>query len=333
MDRIVCFGEILLRLSPVNFEKFIQTNEFKIIYGGSEANVAVSLACFGKNASFVTKLPNNDIGQAAINDLRRYGVDTDYIRRGGSRIGIYYCEKGADPRPLKVIYDRAHSAISEAERYDFNWEKIMDNARWFHFSGITPAIGDNTTKITMDAILAAKKAGATISVDLNYRKKLWKPEKAKKVMMELVKHCDVVIGAIDDMENVFGMEIDSEDEKDLKSAAKKLLSEFNLKCIAIPLRKSINTSEVKWSAELYDGVNFYKSKNYVSKVVDKIGAGDAFGAGIIYGLTSGYDMQKTLEFAAAASCLKHTVIGDVNLVTVSEVEQLMTSTSTDKLER
>lgn len=334
MKKIVCFGEILLRLSPVNFKRLTQTQKFEAIYGGSEANVAIALSEYGKNTSFVTKLPDNEIGQAAINSLRQYGVYTGDIIRAGDRIGIYFYEKGVDPRPSKVIYDRAHSAISEAERGDFDWAKIMENAGWFHFSGITPALSDNAAEITMDAVLAAKKAGAVVSVDLNYRKKLWGVEKANKVMTRLVKHCDVVIGALEDMENIFdiGTGIDDRDDEKMVCVLRKLMSQFNLKCIAVPMRESINGNEIRWHSVLYDG-KYYKSKNYISSVVDKIGAGDAFGAGIIYGLDSGYDMEETLRFATASSCLKHTIEGDANHITFKEVEDFIASSHTVKLER
>ncbi len=335
MKKIVCFGEILLRLSPADFKRLIQSEQFEATYGGSEANVAVALSEYGKSTSFVTKLPDNEIGQTAVNSLRRYGVNTSNIVRGGERIGIYFYERGADPRPSRVIYDRAHSSISDAERSDFDWTKIMKDAEWFHFSGITPALSDNAAEITMDAVLAAKKAGATVSVDLNYRKKLWKIEKANKVMSNLVKHCDVVIGAIEDMKNTFDIAagLEDEDDKNLINVMQSLMSQFDLKCIAVPMRKTINGGEISWHSVLYDGSNCYKSKNYTSRVVDRIGAGDAFGAGIIYGLGSGYDMKQTLEYATASSCLKHTIEGDFNNITVKEVEDFMAAGSSDNLER
>jgi len=340
MGKIVTFGEIMLRLQPAGYGRFVQANSFEVVYGGGEANVAVSLANFGKDAYFVTKLPKHEIGQAAVNELRRYGVNTKYIVRGGERIGIYFCEKGASQRPSKVIYDRAHSAIAEAKREDFNWDEIMEGTEWFHFTGITPALGDNVAEITRDAIDAAKRAGATISVDLNYRKKLWSTEKAGKVMGDLVKDCDVVIANEEDAEKVFGIKASGSDviggtlsDEGYKEVASQLLERFNLKCVAITLRESLSASDNNWSAMLYDGKEFYKSRKYNIRIVDRVGGGDSFGAGLIYGLTSGFDMQKALEFAVAASCLKHTIEGDTNHVSVAEVETLMSGDASGRVQR
>jgi 2-dehydro-3-deoxygluconokinase len=340
MGKIVTFGEIMLRLAPIGYERFVQANSFGVVYGGGEANVAVSLANYGKDAYFVTKLPKHDIGQAALNELRRYGVNTEYIVRGGDRLGIYFCEKGASQRPSKVIYDRAHSAIAEAKREDFDWDKIMKDAQWFHFTGITPALGDNVADITMDAVLAAKKAGATVSVDINYRKKLWSTEKAGKVMGKLIKHCDVVIGNEEDAEKVFGIKAKGTDvssgklnDSGYKEVASELISRFNLKCAAITLRESLSASDNNWSAMLYDGSNFYKSKKYKVHIVDRVGGGDSFGAGLIYGMTSGLGMQDALEFATAASCLKHSIEGDANHVSVDEVKNLMNGDASGRVQR
>ncbi len=340
MVKFVSFGEILLRLAPTGYERFVQAKEFGAVYGGGEANIAVSLSNFGINSSFVTKLPTHEIGQAAVNELRRYGVNTKSIVRGGERVGIYFCEKGASQRPSKVIYDRAHSSIAEAKREDFDWDKIMENADWFHFTGITPALGDNVAEITMDAILAAKKAGAMVSVDLNYRKKLWTSEKAGNVMSELVKHCDVVIANEEDAEKVFGIKADNTDivggslnDKGYQKVAAELISRFGLKYAAITLRESISASDNNWSAILSDGKTLYKSKKYNIHIVDRVGGGDSFGAGLIYGLTSGFDLQKSLEFAVAASCLKHTIEGDANHVSVSEVEALMGGDGSGRVQR
>lgn len=340
MGKIVTFGEIMLRLAPIGYERFVQADSFGVVYGGGEANVAVSLANYGEDAYFVTKLPKHDIGQAALNELRRYGVNTGYITRGGDRLGIYFCEKGASQRPSKVIYDRAHSAIAEAKREDFDWDKIMKDAQWFHFTGITPALGDNVADITMDAVLAAKKAGATVSVDINYRKKLWSTEKAGKVMGELIKHCDVVIGNEEDAEKVFGIKAKGTDvasgklnDSGYKEVASELISRFNLKCAAITLRESLSASDNNWSAMLYDGSNFYKSKKYKVHIVDRVGGGDSFGAGLIYGMTSDLNMQDALEFATAASCLKHSIEGDANHVTVDEVKNLMNGDASGRVQR
>lgn len=341
MKKVVTFGEIMLRLAPIGYERFVQSKEFGAVYGGGEANVAMSLGEYGMNACFVTKLPKHEIGQAAVNELRRYGVNTQYITRGGERVGIYFCEKGASQRPSKVIYDRARSAIAEAKKEDFNWDKIFEGADWFHFTGITPALGDNVAEIAMDAVLAAKKAGVTISVDLNFRKKLWSTEKAGKVMNELVKHCDVVIANEEDAEMVFGIKATGTDitggvlsHEGYEKVAAELVSRFGLKCAAITLRESINASVNNWGAMLYDGKNFYTSKKYhISDIVDRVGGGDSFGAGLIYGMLSGFDMQKALEFAVAASCLKHTIEGDANHVSVSEVEALMGGDASGRVQR
>lgn len=340
MGKFITLGEIMLRLAPVGYERFVQAQQFGVVYGGGEANVAVSLSNYGKDAYFVTKLPKHEIGESAVNELRRYGVKTELIVRGGDRVGIYFCEKGTSQRPSKVIYDRAHSAIAEAKREDFNWNKIMEGAEWFHFTGITPALGDNVAEITMDAILAAKKAGATVSVDLNFRKKLWSTEKAGKVMAELVKHCDVVIANEEDAEKVFGIKAENTDieggtlsDEGYKKVAAELVSRFDLKCAAITLRESLSASDNNWSAMLYDGKNFYKSKKYSIHIVDRVGGGDSFGAGLIYGMASGFDMQKSLEFAVAASCLKHTIEGDANHVSVSEVEALMGGDASGRVQR
>lgn len=340
MGKFITFGEIMLRLAPAGYERFVQAQQFGAVYGGGEANVAVSLSNYGIDAHFVTKLPKHEIGQAAVNELRRYGVNTNYIVRGGDRVGIYFCEKGASQRPSKVIYDRAHSSIAQAGREDFNWEEIMKDAQWFHFTGITPALGDDLAQITLDAVLAAKKAGATVSVDLNYRKKLWSTEKAGKVMAELVKHCDLVIANEEDAEKVFGIKANDSDtingelsDEGYRQVAAELVSRFNLKYAAITLRESISASDNNWSAMLYDGKEYYKSKKYSVHVVDRVGGGDSFGAGLIYGLSCGLGLQKTLEFAVAASCLKHTIEGDFNHTSIEEAEALMGGDGSGRVQR
>jgi 2-dehydro-3-deoxygluconokinase len=340
MGKIVTFGEIMLRLAPVGFERFAQAKEFGVVYGGGEANVAVSLANYGKEAYFVTKLPKHEIGQAAVNELRKYGVNTNMIVRGGDRVGIYYCEKGASQRPSKVIYDRAHSSIAEAKREDFNWKEIFDGAEWFHFTGITPALTDECAAITLDAVKAAKEAGVTVSVDLNFRKKLWSSEKAGKVMGEIVKYCDVVIANEEDAEKVFGISAAKTDitsgslnDEGYKDVAKQLADRFGLKYVAITLRESFSASDNGWSAMLYDGKEFYSSKKYKMHIVDRVGGGDSFGGGLIYGLTSGLSSQDSLEYAVAASCLKHTIEGDFNLVSVEEVETLKNGDSSGRVQR
>lgn len=340
MAKFITFGEIMLRLSPTGYLRFVQSDKFDVVYGGGEANVSVSLANYGLDSYYVSKLPAHEIGQSAINELRRFGVKTDHITRGGDRVGIYFCEKGASQRPSKVIYDRAHSSIAEAKREDFNWDEIFKDAKWFHFTGITPALSDNCADITLDALKAAKKAGVEISVDLNYRKKLWTTEKAGKVMHKLVEYCDVVIANEEDAEKVFGIKADKTDIKEgklsdesYKDVAKELYERFNLKHAAITLRESYSASDNGWSGMLYDGKDFYKSKKYNIHIVDRVGGGDSFCGGLIYGLSSGMGTQDALEFAAAASCMKHTVEGDFNLMSVDEVVNLMKGDASGRVQR
>lgn len=340
MGKFVTFGEIMLRLSPIGYERFVQAKQFNIFFAGGEANVAASLANYGKDSYYVTKLPAHEIGQAAINEMRRFGIKTDYIVRGGNRIGVYYCERGASQRPSKVIYDRAGSSIAEAKREDFDWKKIFEGAEWFHFTGITPALSDNCIEITLDALKAAKEAGVTISVDLNYRKKLWSREKAGKVMSELVKYCDVLIANEEDAEMVFGIKAEKTDITEGKLSdegymvvAKELYDRFNLKYVAITLRESYSASVNGWSGMLYDGKNYYKSKKYDIYIVDRVGGGDSFCGGLIYGLSSGMDNQTALEFATAASCLKHTIEGDFNMMTVDEVMTLVKGDASGRVQR
>jgi 2-dehydro-3-deoxygluconokinase len=340
MGKVITFGEIMLRLAPVGYERFVQSKEFGAVYGGGEANVAVSLANYDKEAYFVTKLPKHEIGQAAVNELRRFGVNTDYIVRGGERVGIYYCEKGTSQRPSKVIYDRAHSAIAEAKRGEFDWKKIFDGAEWFHFTGITPALSEECAALTLEAVKAAKEAGVTVSVDLNYRKKLWSREKAGQVMADIVKHCDVVIANEEDAEMVFGIKASETDitgghlsDEGYKDVARQLVERFDLKYVAITLRESFSATHNGWSGMLYDGKEFYKSKRYDMHITDRVGGGDSFGGGLIYGLTSGMDNQVSLEFAVAASCLKHTIEGDFNMVSVEEVKTLAEGDASGRVQR
>lgn len=340
MGKVITFGEIMLRLAPIGYERIVQAKEFGVVYGGGEANVTVSLANYGKEAYFVTKLPKHEVGQSAVNELRRYGVNTEYIARGGERVGIYFCEKGSSQRPSKVIYDRAHSSIAEAKREDFDWEKIFEGAEWFHFTGITPALSEECAAITLEAVKAAKKAGVTVSVDLNFRKKLWSREKAGKVMGEIVKYCDVVIANEEDAEMVFGIKAAETDitggnlsDEGYKDVAKQLVDRFELKYAAITLRESFSATRNGWSAMLYDGKEFYKSKRYDIHITDRVGGGDSFGGGLIYGLTSGMTNQDALEFAVAASCLKHTIEGDFNLVSVDEVLALANGDASGRVQR
>lgn len=340
MKKVVTLGEIMIRLSTPRFERFIQADSFDVVYGGGEANVAVSLANFGLNAYFVSKLPKNEIGQAAVNHLKRYGVNTDYILRGGERIGLYYLESGASMRPSKVIYDRAHSAIAEADVSDFNFDEIFKNADWFHFSGITPAISQKATILTEEALKSAKRNNVTVSVDLNYRKKLWTPEKAQEVMTRLMQYVDVCIGNEEDAELTLGFKPGKTDvtagELELegyKSIFKQMIDKFNFKYVISTLRESYSASDNGWSACIYDGKEFYHSRKYDIRIVDRVGGGDSFAAGLIYGLLTGKDYKEALEFGVAASALKHTIHGDFNMVTVSEVEQLLQGDASGRVQR
>ncbi len=340
MAKIITMGEIMLRLSSPGNSRFIQSNSFDVNYGGGEANVAVSLQNYANEAYFVSKVPEHEIGQAAINSLRRFGVHTEYMVRGGSRLGIYYLETGCSLRPSKVIYDRAHSSISEAKPEDFDFEAIFRDADWFHWSGITPALSDNAAECVRRACIAAKKAGVVISCDLNYRKKLWTPEKAQSVMRPLMQYVDVCIGNEEDAEMCLGFRPDADvengktDADGYKDIFCKIIKEFGVKYVVSTLRESYNASINGWKAMIYDGKEFYVSRHYDLKpIVDRVGGGDSFSAGLIHGLANGKPMQWALEFAVAASALKHTIPGDVNLVSASEVECLMNGNGNGRVER
>lgn len=340
MAKIVTLGEIMLRLSPPGFNRFIEAERFNIIWGGGEANVAVSCANYGHEAYFVTKLPAHEIGQVAVNALRRYGVKTDFIARGGERVGIYYCETGASMRPSKVIYDRAHSAISEAGPEDFDFDEIMRGATWFHWSGITPAISDKAAKLTRLACEAAKRHGVNVSVDLNFRKKLWTPEKARSVMKPLMKFVDVCIGNEEDADLCLGFKPDADVEKGktdaegYKAIFNQMIEEFGFRYVASTLRESFSASHNGWKAMIYDGKDFYMSKRYdINPIVDRVGGGDAFSGGLIHGLLTYKTQGEALEFAVAASALKQTIPGDFNLVSVSEVEALVGGDTNGRVQR
>jgi len=339
-DRVVCFGEIMLRLSTPGHSRFVQADSFDVTYGGGEANVAVSLANYGLDSVYITKLPDNPLGDAALNHLRRFGVKTEHIIRGGKRLGIYFLESGAAQRPSKVVYDRSHSSISEIQPGEIDWRKVFDGARWFHFTGITPALSDSAATVTLEAARTAKDMGLTVSCDLNYRKKLWSTEKAGKIMGELIKYVDISIGNEEDAEKVFGIKAQSTDvtsgklnREGYKEVAKRLVDEYGLKMAAITLRESYSASDNGWSAMLYDGRDYYISRKYDVHIVDRVGGGDSFAGGLIYSLINGYDCQRAVEFAAAASCLKHTIPGDFNHVTVSEVESLMKGDASGRVQR
>lgn len=338
--KVVTFGEIMLRLSPPGYQRFVQAEKFEVVYGGGEANVAASLAHYGLDSYFVTKTPAHEIGQAAVNYLRRFGVRTDYIARGGERLGIYFLEMGASQRPSKVVYDRAHSAISQVKPGEFDWDEILSGAQWFHFTGITPALSDGAAAVTLEAVKAAKAKGVKVSADLNYRKKLWTPEKANQVMSGLMEYVDVVIGNEEDAEKVFGIKAAATDitsgrlsEEGYREVAKQLADRFGLEKVAITLRESLSASDNNWSALLYDGREYYRSRIYQVHIVDRVGGGDSFAGGLIYALLSGKSTKEALEFAVAASCLKHTIFGDFNLVSVEEVENLAGGDTSGRVQR
>lgn len=340
MSRVVTLGEIMLRLSPEGQDRFIQSEAFRIIPGGGEANVAVSLANYGHEACFVSKLPKHEIGQIAVNALRRYGVDTQYIARGGERVGLYYCETGASMRPSKVIYDRAHSAIAEAVAEDFDFDKIMEGADWFHWSGITPAISDNAAELTRLACEAAKRHGVTVSVDLNFRKKLWTSEKAISVMRPLMKYVDVCIGNEEDAELCLGFKPDADVEGGETNAEgyqgifRQMKEEFGFKYVVSTLRESFSATHNGWKALIYNGEEFYESKRYdINPIIDRVGGGDSFSGGLIHGLLTKATQGEALEFAVAASALKHTVNGDFNLVSEAEVEALAGGSANGRVQR
>ncbi len=330
----------MLRLAPEGYYRFVQTEQYEATFGGGEANVAVSLANFGLDAGFVSKLPKHEIGQAAINSLRRYGVSTNYITRGGDRVGIYFLEKGASQRPSKVIYDRAGSSIATATTADFDWNTIFEHVDWFHFTGITPALGDNVTAICLEACQIAKEKGITISCDLNYRNKLWSKEKARKVMSELCTYVDVCIANEEDASDVFGIKASDTDVttgkvnyEGYKEVAKELVNQFGFRKVAITLRESLSANDNNWAAMLYDGTEYYFSKKYNMHIVDRVGGGDSFGAGLIYSCLNNFDPQKTIEFAVAASCLKHSIEGDFNQVSVDEVLKLAGGDASGRVQR
>ena len=338
--KVITFGELMLRLAPQGYTRFVQADSFGATYGGGEANVAVSLANYGHDAYFVSALPAHEIGQAALNSLRRYGVLTDYINRSGNRLGIYFLEKGASQRPSKVIYDRADSSIALAKKEDFDWDAIFKDAKWFHFTGITPALNDNVAEITLEACKKAKEHGVKISCDLNYRNKLWSKAKAKEVMSELAKYIDVCIANEEDANDVFGIHAANTDvtkgevnREGYKEVAKELMDTFGFEKVAITLRESISANRNLWSAMLYDGDDFYFSKKYDLNIVDRVGGGDSFGGGLIHALLEEKDPQSAIEFAVAASALKHSIEGDYNLVSVDEVEKLAGGDGSGRVQR
>ncbi len=332
-DKIVTFGEIMMRLSPPGMLRLAQARSFDLVYGGGEANVAVSLANYGLPAEFVTRLPQNEVGQACLRFLRENGVGIQHVAWGGERLGIYFLEMGAVMRGSQVIYDRAYSSFATIEPGTIPWEQVFADARWFHWTGITPAISEGAAAVCLEAVRAAKAAGLTVSCDLNYRSKLWKwGKRASEVMSELVPYCDVAIGNEEDAAQVFGIQAPDTDVTSgqvdaakYRSVCEALQQRFpNLKTIAITLRGSLSASHNTWSGLLWDEGRVYVAPTYdITHIVDRVGGGDAFMGGLIYGLLTYTDKQNALNFAVAASALKHTILGDFNLVTVAEVEKLM----------
>ncbi|MBQ3089273.1 MAG: sugar kinase [Oscillospiraceae bacterium] len=342
MGKVITFGELMIRLQPFNYERFVQASTLAFTFGGGEANVAVSLANYGLDAAFVSKLPAHSIGQAAVNSLRRYGVDTSMITRGGDRVGIYFNEKGASQRGSVCIYDRAHSAIQEASTADFDWDAIFADADWFHFTGITPALGANVVEICKEACKAAKAHGVKISCDLNYRGKLWTRAEAREAMTELCQYVDVCISNEEDAKDVFGIEAEATDiyggslnHEGYKSVAKQLADKFGFEMVAITLRESHSAFDNGWSAMLYNVAKdeYCFSKKYNLHIIDRVGGGDSFGGGLIYSLLTGKDTQAAVEFAVAASALKHSIEGDYNMVSVAEVEKLAGGDGSGRIQR
>ena len=338
--RFVCFGEIMGRINPLGYKRIVQSNTFEITYAGGEANVAVSLANYGKDVSFVTKMPNNLVSESAVRSLRSHNVDTSDIVYGGDRLGLYFVEKGASQRASTVIYDRKHSAISEAKREDFDWNKIFEGATWYHFTGITPALGENIAEICLDACKIAKEKGLTVSCDLNYRAKLWTPEQAGITMAKLMPYVDILIANEEDSEKVFGIKAPDTDvssgelsREGYKYVAKALQDKFGICKVAITLRTSLSATDNLWAGMLYSDGKYYFSKEYSVHIVDRVGGGDSFGGGLIYALSENYSNQDMIEFAVAASCLKHSIEGDFNEVSVFEVKKLMNGDGSGRVQR
>jgi 2-dehydro-3-deoxygluconokinase len=338
--KVVTLGEIMMRLSTPGHERFVQSDSFDVTYGGGEANVAVALSNYGLNGVFVTKVPDNALGQAAINHIRRYGVDTQFIARGGARLGIYFLETGASMRASQVIYDRAGASVAEMDISEFDFDKILEGASWFHTTGITPALSDKAAALTEAALKAAKAKGITTSIDLNYRKKLWSKEKAREVMTRLCEYVDVCIGNEEDADTTLGFKAKGTDvtkgELNLdgyKDVFQQMKEKFGFKYIASTLRESHSASDNGWSALVYDGTEFYHSKSYEVRIVDRVGSGDSFASGFIYGLVTGMPMADAAEFGVAASALKHTIPGDLNHATLSDVKELMKGDGSGRVQR
>lgn len=345
MPKVITFGEIMLRLSTPGYQRFTQTTQYEATFGGGEANVAVSLANYGIDTEFVTRVPDNDIARACLRELRSFGVGTSHIAFGGERLGIYFLETGAVARPGKVIYDRANSSIATIEPGSIDWEKIFEGADWFHWSGITPAISRNAAEVCLEACRAANRLGVTVSCDLNYRKNLWKyGQKASEVMPALADCCDLILGNEEDAEKIFGIKPEGfdvtatagqVDSARFQSVCEQLQARFpRARKVVITLRGSINANHNTWGGVLWDGQTLFTSTRYdITHIVDRVGGGDSFMGGLIFGLLSYNSDQRALEFAAAASCLKHTIFGDFNRVTIDEVEKLMSGDGSGRVSR
>lgn len=338
--KVVTFGEIMLRLSPQGYKRIIQSDQFNAVYGGGEANVATSLAHFGMDSYFVTRVPDNPLGQSAVCQLRRYGVNTDYIILGGERLGLYFLEPGASQRPSQVTYDRKYSSVAEADPDEYDWDVIFNGADWFHLTGITPAISDKAAEAAFGACQAARKAGATISCDINYRKKLWSKEKAFNTMSKIMTYVDYAVGNEEDAGVVFGIKATDSDvvkgllnEEGYKEVARQLKEMFNLKGVAVTLRESRSASDNGWSGLFYTDDQAFLSHRYDIHIVDRVGGGDAFASGLIYGILQNWIPQDTVNFAAAASCLKHTIPGDMNMFSPDEVLSLVGGDASGRVQR
>ena len=341
MSKIVTFGEVMLRLSPTGYNRLFQNDNLQATFGGAELNVAVSLAEFGEDVVYVTKVPDNQIGDGAISNIKSFGVDTSAIVRGGSRLGIFFLEKGVNLRPSVCIYDRNNSSIQQSDVADFDWDEIFDGAKWFHFTGITPALGENLVDICLKACEKAKEKGLTISCDLNYRSKLWNQGTAAKTMKKFCPYIDLCIANEEDAQNYFGLSSENTDvysgklNKDgYEIIAKELVEKYGFKYMAFTLRTSISASVNKWAGMLYDGNNCYFSKEYhIDHIVDRVGGGDSFGAGLIYSMINNYGAQEAIEFAVAASALKHSIEGDFNRVTVKEINNVLQGDASGRIKR
>ncbi len=338
--KIIGFGDLLVSFNPDGYRRFIQSDTFRVNYTGAEANVLASLSQFGLETSLVTRIPRNPISECAVSYLRKYNIGTDFIKYGGDRIGVIYTERGAAQRPSRVVYDRMHTAICEITPEMLDWEEIFKDAQWFHFTGITAALSDSTAACCLEACKVAKTKGITISCDLNYRKKLWSEEKAKRIMSELVRYVDILIANEEDADKVLGIKSQDTDVETGKlnrtgyiDVARQICCEYGCRKIGISLRQSISASDNVWNAMLYDGEQAFFSKEYKIHIVNRVGGGDSFAAGLIYSLINDYSSQKCIDFATAASCLKHSIEEDFNLVSAEEVEALMSGSGSGRVQR